>query len=76
MLIQYLDEETVKGMFYTHLGLTKLEAVYMIEKKFKENIAVFDKIEAEALEMADAIADGIIQQFPAFFSFITRTKPN
>ena len=63
-----INLEEMRGMFYTHLALTKQEAVYMIEKKFKEDIAVFDKIEAEALEMADAIADGIIQQFPAFFN--------
>ena len=62
-----LDKETLKAMFYTHLSLTKLEAVYMIEKNYKESIAVFDKIEAEALEMADAISDGIIKQFPGMF---------
>ena len=39
----------------------------MIEKNYKEDIAVFDKIEAEALEMADAISDGIIKQFPGMF---------
>jgi hypothetical protein len=62
-----LDKEALKAMFYTHLSLTKLEAVYMIEKNYKESIAVFDKIEAQALEMADAISDGIIKQFPGMF---------
>ena len=62
-----LDEETVKAMFYNHLSLTKLEAVYMIEKNYKESIAVFDKVEAEALEMADEISDSIIKQFPGMF---------
>lgn len=62
-----LDKETVKAMFYTHLSLTKLEAVNMIEKNYKESIAVFDRVEAEALEMADAISDGIIKQFPGIF---------
>jgi hypothetical protein len=63
----YLDKEVIRSMFYTHLALTKFEAVSMIEKKYKEDVAVFDKIEAEALEMADAISDGIIKQFPGIF---------
>lgn len=62
-----INLEAIRKMFYTHLALTKQEAVTMIGKNFKEDIAVFDKIEAEALEMSDMIADGIIQQFPTFF---------
>ena len=63
----YLNKEEIRAMFYTHLALTKFEAVSMIEKNYKEDVAVFDKIEAEALEMADAISDGIIKQFPGIF---------
>ena len=63
----YFDQEVIRSMFYTHLALTKFEAVSMIEKNYKEDVAVFDKIEAEALEMADAISDGIIKQFPSMF---------
>jgi len=63
----YFDEEMIRSMFYTHLALTKFEVVSMIEKNFKEDVAVFDKIEAEALEMADAISGGIIKQFPSLF---------
>ena len=63
----YLDKEEMRQMFYTHLALTKFEAVSMIEKKYKEDVAVFDEIEAQALGMADTIADGIIKQFPSMF---------
>ena len=42
--------EEVRKMFYTHLALTKQEAVYMLQKKYKADIEVFDKIEAQALE--------------------------
>ena len=64
----YLDREEVRKMFYIHLDLTKREAVTMIEKNYKEDVAVFDEIEAEALGMADSIADGIIKQFPNMFN--------
>lgn len=63
----YLDKEEIRQMFYSHLALTKFEAVSMIEKKYKEDVAIFDEIEAQALGMADAIADGIIKQFPSMF---------
>ncbi|QUW23992.1 hypothetical protein JSQ81_12435 [Sporosarcina sp. Marseille-Q4063] len=61
------DKEDIRTMLYEHLALTKFEAVSMIEKNYKEDVAVFDKIEAQALEMADVISDGIIQQFPRMF---------
>ena len=59
----YLEIEEVRKMFYMHLALTKYEAVCMIEKNFKEDIEVFDKIEAQALEMSDMIANAIVRQF-------------
>lgn len=63
----YLAREEVRNMFYTHLALTKVEAVYMIQKKFKADIEVFDTIEAQALEMSDMIASAIVRQFPYQF---------
>lgn len=63
----YLGKEEVRKMFYTHLALTKLEAVYMIQKDFKAGIEVFDKIEAQALEMSDMIVFAIIRQFYYLF---------
>ncbi len=63
----YLGKEEVRKMFYTHLALTKQEAVYMLQKNYKADIEVFDKIEAQALEMSDMIAGGIVKQFPGMF---------
>lgn len=63
----YIGKEELRGMFYMHLALTKLEAVYMIQKNYKADVEVFDKIEAEALEMSDMIAGGIVNQFPGMF---------
>jgi len=66
----YIDKEAFRKMLYSHLALTKLEAVCMIQKNFELEVQVFDQIEAEALMMADMISDGIFKQFP--YRFIPR----
>ncbi|MFJ7914810.1 MULTISPECIES: hypothetical protein [unclassified Lysinibacillus] len=63
----YLSIEEVQKMFYTHLALTKKEAVTMIQKNYQEDIQVFDDIEAEALAMSDMIASAIVMQFCYLF---------
>lgn len=63
----YLSVEEVQKMFYTHLALTKKEAVTMIQKNYQEDIQVFDDIEAEALAMSDMIASAIVMQFGYLF---------
>ncbi|MEK4091976.1 hypothetical protein [Viridibacillus sp. FSL H8-0110] len=63
----YINKEDLRKMFYSHLALTKNEAVTMIQKNYKLNIEVFDKIVAEALEMSDMISKAIIMQFPYRF---------
>lgn len=64
----YLTEEEVRKMFYEHLALTKTEAVSMINMDYKTDVEVFDKIEAQALVMADAISNAIVKQFPHKFN--------
>ncbi|WP_107923458.1 hypothetical protein [Lysinibacillus parviboronicapiens] len=59
----YLSKEAVQKMFYTHLALTKNEAVTMIQKNYQADVQIFDKIEAEALAMSDMIATAIVMQF-------------
>lgn len=63
----YLSKDDLQKMLYKHLELTKHEAVTMIQKNYKEDVAVFDEIEAEALAMSDMIAAGIVKQFFYFF---------
>lgn len=66
----FISKDEFQEMFFEHLALTTSEAVFILQKDFKASIAVFDKIELEALEMADTITRGIVKQFPNKF----RTK--
>ena len=63
----FISENDFKEMFFEHLALTKMEAVFILQEDFKSSIAVFDKIEAEALQMADTITVAIVKQFPKKF---------
>lgn len=59
----YLPKEVVKAMLDEHLALTKSEAVARLSKNYATDIALYDKIELQALRMADALTDGIARQF-------------
>ncbi|MFE8698308.1 hypothetical protein ACFYKT_18455 [Cytobacillus sp. FJAT-53684] len=63
----FLPEEEMRNMFYHHLDLTKQEALTMINKDFKKDIEIYDKIEKQAREMADTISDAMIKLYPNKF---------
>lgn len=63
----FLTVDAVRDMFYTHLDLTKQEALFMINKEFEKDIAVYDEIERQAREMADAISDAMVKHYPSVF---------
>lgn len=63
----YIPKEEFRKMFYEHLALTKSEAVSMLQKDFQSSVHFYDKIEKEALEMADMLTEGIVKQFPQIF---------
>lgn len=54
-------------MLYTHLAMTKEEAVNILTKKYEDSVTDFDEIEKQALVMADMMVMGIMQQFPEYF---------
>lgn len=59
----YWSQEAWKTMLFDHLAMTKDEAVEMLTGKYEKSITTYDQIETQALEMADMMTDGIVNQF-------------
>jgi hypothetical protein len=62
-----IAEAEMRDMLHQHLALTKSEALARLSGNFARDIAIYDKIERQALAMADAITTGIVEQFPNKF---------
>jgi hypothetical protein len=54
-------------MMKDHLDATTAEAVARHQGNWSADVAAYDSVHAQALEMADMLSDGIIAQFPAAF---------
>jgi len=63
----YWSRESWRQMLYKHLELTKSEAVYWLTKEYQKAINIYDEIEKQALDMADMMTEGIVNQFPNMF---------
>lgn len=57
----------MKTMMNDHLDLTLAEAAARLEGDYVREIAGYDAVHLEILEMADMLSDGIIRQFPEKF---------
>lgn len=60
-------DATMRAMMHEHLDLTLAEAVDHLQQHFTADIADYDLVHTHILGMADALASGIIAQFPAQF---------
>jgi hypothetical protein len=58
----------MQAMMRTHLDLTLEEAVAHLEGRYADDVAAYDKVHDEILEMADMLAAGIVAQFPNRFT--------
>jgi hypothetical protein len=58
----------LKAHMKDHLDLTLAEAVARLQGRYADDIAAYDRIHIQILEMADMLSDGIIAQFPARFA--------
>lgn len=63
----YWSEEDWRRMYRKHLGLVKSQTVTLLTKNYSNEASVYDELEAQALEMADTMSQGIIRQFPKNF---------
>ena len=54
-------------MMNKHLSTTTDEVVARLGKKWDEDVRAFDAVYDHILHMSDALADGIIKQFPDKF---------
>jgi hypothetical protein len=61
-------EATLDEMMHTHLDQTLSEATHRLQGDWAADIADYDHIHSHILGMADALADGIVAQFPDRFS--------
>jgi hypothetical protein len=60
--------ETMSEMMRNHLDQTLVEATARLSQDWDADVAAYDDIHDHILDMADALADGIIAQFPYRFS--------
>lgn len=58
---------TLVNMMNMHLATTTDEVVARLTKNWDADVRAFDKVYAHILAMSDAIADGIVKQFPEKF---------
>jgi hypothetical protein len=59
---------TLVDLMKGHLSTTTAEVVARLNKKWDDDVRAFDEVYRHILMMSDALADGIVKQFPEKFS--------
>jgi hypothetical protein len=65
---QFWPLEETEQMWTEHLNATLAEAVAHLNGDFAGEVAAYDEIHNLALEMADFMSNGVMQQFPSKFN--------
>jgi hypothetical protein len=60
-------QATLAEMMKTHLSTTTDEVTARLTKKWDEDVRAFDAVYHHILKMSDALAEGIVKQFPEKF---------
>lgn len=63
MINPYWSFQEWADMLHMHLKLVEDEATKRLKGEYAEDVALYDEIEEQALEMADVMSNGIISQF-------------
>jgi len=53
----------MRVMWREHLAMTKEEAVAILSGDYAKSVTIFDRVERQALKMADEFSEGILGQF-------------
>lgn len=65
---RYWKLGAMKAEMHMHLRLTAQEAVAHLQGKWAADVAAYDAVHRHILHLSDALANGIIEQFPSRFS--------
>lgn len=57
----------MKQMMHEHLDLTTAEVIAHLKGNWADDIAAYDKVHSQILQMADMLSAGIVNQYPAKF---------
>jgi hypothetical protein len=60
--------EEMKSMMHDHLNVTTAEVVARLKADWPADVAAYDKVHEQILQMADMLSMGIINQFPERFN--------